>query len=1323
MKDRKQAAGKGQGGAAHEGEAAAFPIPNLVELQTSSYKAFLQEELDGDCRQPQGLEALLREIFPIESFDKTKRLEYVRYELGVPRYTLDECRDLKLTYGRPFKVSVRLSQEQPVEEEVFLGELPIMIGGGEFLVNGTERTIVAQMHRSPGVDFSADVSGVSRIKLFKCSLIPERGSWIEFNVTKPNVKTKRDHLQVRIDKSGKFPATVLLRAMNKDLSSNAQIVRAFYATETFAVASRGFAAKVVGTLAVLPVVDPKTGEVIVEELGEINDKAAELMAQCGVESVEVITDLEDRLILNTLLEDTTKTHEEALGRIYARLRPGDQVQGEKAKELLRERFFDPSRYRLGRVGRFRLNRKFGTQVPEDQQALSTDELILVIKYFEGLRPYKQLSSTVLRARGGGKVKREGDKVSVRQLDGRTETYAKPAGGQWLVGDEEAVHYGQALAHVPETSRYHLDDIDHLGNRRIRTISELLCEELRKGFYKLKRTAQERMSQDTAEPPTPRSVVNSKTISSVIDYFFSRGELSQVVDQTNPLSQITHERRLSALGPGGLNRKRATLAVRDVNISHYGRICPIETPEGANIGLIASLSVYSGVDAYGFLVTPYRVVEGGRVTGELVHLRADEETDLVFAGADTQVDDAGRILTSTVLGRKNDDFLEVSAQDVRYMDVSPMQLVGVSAALIPFLEHDDANRALMGSNMQRQAVPLLVTEPPLVGTGMERIVAAHSSMVVRTHVDGEVVSLDSRHVTVKGEDGLERRHDLRKFQGLNERTCLNQRPVVAQGQRVKAGQVLADGAATHEGELALGRNVLVAFMPWDGYNYEDAILVSEDLVRRDAFTSIHIDMFELEVRETKHGREEFTPDIPNVSERALRNLGDDGSVRVGTRVRPGDILVGKVAPKLKTELSPEEKLLHAIFGQAGEDVKNESLTVPPGIDGIVIHTLKLARTAGQGEDDRADNQRRIRDEERDFARLFHEQMQALLEGLVVGGGKKLVDPTTRKPFSVNGVENPHELREVRERLAAALRGAGLAADDPARGLVRERFEAIDHAEARKNKVVNTLARGDELQAGVLEVRKVWIATRRNLSVGDKMAGRHGNKGVISRILPVEDMPFLEDGTPVDIVLNPLGVPSRMNVGQILETHLGFAAKVLGLRVKAPVFTGQTHDDISVLLGRAGLPADGKVRLLDGRTGVPFDQKVTVGYLYMLKLHHLVDEKIHARATGPYSLITQQPLGGKARFGGQRFGEMEVWALEAYGAASVLQELLTVKSDDVDGRMKIYEAMVKGENVLDAGTPVSFEVLCNEIKGLGLNIELKKSHLGLGTNVEPGQADLS
>jgi DNA-directed RNA polymerase subunit beta len=1047
--------------------------------------------------------------------------------------------------------------------------------------------------------------------------------------------SKKDTLQVRIDQSGKFPATSLLRALGPQYSTNADLIRLFHETLVVKRGTRGFLTKISGRYAVEDVVDEATGEILVPAGDPISEQHAELIQKSKIKRVEVISSLDDPLILNTLAEDNTTSHEDALLRLYARLRPGNPPQLEKARDLFNEKFFDASRYRLGRVGRFRLNRKFSEDTPEDVQVLQKEDLVHAIRYILVLR------------------------------DGRGE----------------------------------VDDIDHLGNRRIRTIAELAGDEVRKGFLKLRRTAQERMNIENRETVTPRSIINSKTISSAIDYFFGRGELSQVVDQTNPLSQLTHERRLSALGPGGLNRKRA-------GFSHYGRICPIETPEGTNIGLISSLGIYAKSDPYGFLITPYRLVRNGHLTDEIRYLRADEERDKILAPADTRIDPSGKITEENVLVRKNEDMLIVPATLVDYLDVSPMQLVGVSAALIPFLEHDDANRALMGSNMQRQAVPLVQTEVPLVATGMERPVASNSGMVPKASDGGTVKRATSTEIVVENGHG-EQRYPLRKFVGLNERTCLNQRPIVKAGDTVEQGQVLADGAGTNSGELALGKNILVAFMPFDGYNFEDAVLISEELLRKDTYTSIHIEEFEIEIRETKLGREEFTNDIPNVSERALGNLDEDGIVRIGTYTRPGDILVGKVSPKSKSELSPEEKLLHAIFGRAGEDVKNDSLEVPSGVDGIVIDAQKFSRKVNLTEEERQRNLQEIKRLERDFLTGYQEILEKAIQEMTDGREKPLKDPETRKPFSVGAVLSATEFKRIRDRLRAeVLKEPKTRTREGRLRALKDAYLRIDMLEAAKNKRVNRLSRGDELPTGVLEMVKVYIATKRKISVGDKVAGRHGNKGVVSRIMAVEDMPFLADGTPVQMVLNPLGVPSRMNVGQILETHLGYAARALGYQVITPVFNGATETDVENLLERAGLPRDGKVTLYDGRIGDAFEQKVTVGYMYMLKLHHLVDDKVHARATGPYSLITQQPLGGKARFGGQRFGEMEVWALEAYGAANILQELLTVKSDDVDGRMKIYEAMVKGENILEAGTPVSFEVLTNEIKGLALNLELVK-----------------
>jgi DNA-directed RNA polymerase subunit beta len=1236
----------------------AVDVPSLTDVQTESYARFLQLEKDPLKREDSGLEGVLREIFPIESYDKTLSVSYIKYELGKPRYGPDECRQLRLTYGRPFKVWLRLNKEQPVEEEVYLGDMPIMIGGGEFIINGAERVVVSQLHRSPGVDYVIESEGAER-RLHSCRIIPERGSWIEVNVT------KKDTLSVRIDQSGKFSAMTLLRAMDPQYTSDEAIIKAFLEPKELKLTEANRAA-IEGNYAVGDVIDPETGEVYVDSNKLITKEHLDKIYACGLKSIAILPSKDehgkqiDILVLNSLDEDPTNTHEEALLKIYQRLRPGNPPQLEKAKELFKEKFQDPNRYRLGKVGRFRINRKFNQDIPESEMTLRAIDFLNAVRYILNLR------------RGDGIV----------------------------------------------------DDIDHLGNRRLRTIDELAADELRKGFLKLRRTVQERMSIRDQQDMTPRSLINPKSISAAIEYFFGRGELSQVVDQTNPLAQLTHERRLSALGPGGLNRKRAGFEVRDVHISHYGRICPIETPEGTNIGLISSLSIYAGVDEYGFLTTPYRKIHKGKLTDDVVRLRADEESQAHLAPADTPVEKE-RVAHDRVTARFGGDFMMTPADQIQYIDISPKQMVGVSAGLIPFLEHDDANRALMGSNMQRQAVPLLITEPALVSTGLEKEVAKHSGMVVKAQHEGYVTFVDAERIIIgpekvpeapagendEGKSILElaraqlgcREYRLRKFVGLNERTCLNQRPVIKMGQRVKRGQIITDSAATHHGELALGRNVLVAFMSWDGYNFEDAIIISERLVKNDTYTSIHIEEFDIEIRETKLGREEFTRDIPNVSPKALNNLDESGIIRIGTFVQPGDILVGKVSPKSKSELTPEEKLLHAIFGRAGEDVKNDSLEVPSGIEGVVIAADKFSRRAAMSDDEKKAFDKDYRKTEEACNRAIGDQYRTMLAEL----GEILEKKDLRK------LGGDKEDKAIAEFAATAtldeidIRSESKAKN--AKAIFTKHMDRVHFLLDEKERRLNNLKRGDELPSGVQQMVKVYVATKRVISVGDKMAGRHGNKGVISKVLPEEDMPFLEDGTPVDILLNPLGVPSRMNVGQILETHLGYAAAKLGFKSVTPVFDGATEEEIRNSLKEAGISETGKSYLYDGRTGDRFEQPVTVGYIYMLKLHHLVDDKVHARATGPYSLITQQPLGGKARFGGQRFGEMEVWALEAYGAAYILQELLTVKSDDVEGRTKIYESMVKGENTLEAGTPASFDVLTNEIRGLALNMQLEKKRL--------------
>ncbi|MCP4608825.1 MAG: DNA-directed RNA polymerase subunit beta [Planctomycetes bacterium] len=1251
----------------------AVEIPDLVAVQRKSYDRFLQKDVAPTKRKCSGLEAIFRETFPIESYDKKKVLEYLYYELERPHYTPLQCRQLRLTYGYPLKIWCRLRTkegEDLAEQAMYLGEMPVMIGGGEFIINGAVRVIVSQLHRSPGVDFLIESKEGDRV-LHGGRVIPERGSWIEIGVT------NKDILVVRIDQSSKIPATILLRAMAPDYGTTEEILRLFYPTKKVPLN------KLTPTMwTVKPLVDEESGEIIVKAGALISDKVSVVQGAYGVpkakstkkktktkkatKQIEVIDEVRDVLILNTLAQDDIESHEQALLKFYMRLRPGNPPNKDKAKAFFTEKFFDSNRYRLGKVGRFRLNRKFHQEIGEEEMTLRPEDFLNTMKYIMALR------------------NNEGE----------------------------------------------VDDIDHLGNRRLRTIDELAADEIRKGLLKLRRTVQERMSmrRDSEEPLRIADLVNSKSVSSSINYFFGRGELSQVVDQTNALSQLTHERRLSALGPGGLNRRRAGFEVRDVHISHYGRICPIETPEGTNIGLIASLAIFSAIDEYGFLLTPYSKVKRGKVTKDVKYLRADEEMQLIFAPPSAVDAKSDRINKGFVLARKAGELAQVSDDEVDYVDISPKQIVGVSASLIPFLEHDDANRALMGSNMQRQAVPLLKTESPLVGTGMEKVVGQNSSMVVRAQKSGIVTGVDASKIVIDHTD----EYHLAKFVGLNERTCLNQKPIVELGEKVKNGQVIADGGGTAKGILALGKNILVGFVSFDGFNFEDAIIVSERLCKGDSFTSIHIDEFTAEVRETRLGKEEFTRDIPNVSERALRNLDEYGVVSEGTRVCPGDILVGKVVPKSKTELTPEEKLLHAIFGRAGEDVKNDSLELPSGYEGVVMKTERFTRRGAGTEEQKKEQAAQIKEYQKQMktkeCMIFRQMVESIHNKYEVN----VVDPSTRQKVGASA-DNDVIYEQVENFNIKWVKPASLR--DNVQKIVDRFWAKITEAQEEKKQCVESMKHGDELPSGVLQMVKIYVAIKRSLSIGDKMAGRHGNKGVIAKIMPEEDMPFLEDGTPLDILLNPLGVPSRMNVGQILETHLGWVAKVLGFNALTPVFDGASEDDIQQLTTEANelmsnrkaqlwdnkeappaneffveVPPTLKTQLYDGRTGEPFDQFATIGYIYMMKLHHLVDDKIHARATGPYSLITQQPLGGKARTGGQRFGEMEVWALEGYGAAYALQEMLTVKSDDVEGRTKIYESMVKGQNSLEAGTPLSFDVLCNELRGLGLNIQLEKKRLG-------------
>lgn len=1252
---------------------ATLPAPNLTNLQTSGYAKFLQMDVDPDKRENVGLEAVFRESFPIKSYDEKASLEYIHYTLEKPRYSPDQCRQLQLTYGCPLRVRLRLRRfdenevPEDVEEEVYLGDLPIMLGGGEFIINGAERVVVSQMHRSPGVDFTSEIDGDRTV--YSCRIVPERGTWLELEIT------RKGTINVKIDQNtAKIPVMTFLRALGKDgmYGTRDKLIRAFYDTEIVEIVDSESASLLRDKIVVQDVVYPMTsrhaGELIVESGSEITGEIADLICAAGVANVEVMDKPHSKLLIDSFADDKMTSYEQAALFLYRKLRPGNPAQLDKAKTFIEERFFQAQQYQLGRVGRFRMNRKLNMEVSEDITTLRPEDVVEAVKYLDGLWD---------------------------KQEGKT-----------------------------------FDDIDHLGNRRLRTIDELAGQEIRKGFYRLRKTLGDRFH----EQKKPSQIITQKNVSSQIEAFFGRNELSQVVDQTNPLSMLTHERRLSALGVGGLNRKRAGFEVRDVHSSHYGRVCPIETPEGQNIGLISHLALFANIDKYGFLTTPYRRVVDGVLTDEVVWLRAEQEErnpdgyDVYLAPADAKIERTpehpfGKLVpdpaTGKILVRRGDDYIQADPEEVDYIDVAPNQMIGVSSSLIPFLEHDDSNRALMGSNMQRQAVPLLISEAPVVGTGLEEEVAHNSSLLVKAKRAGVVTYVDCLKIVISNAKSEEESnganyandfqdvYELRKYAKLNGNTCENQHPIVKLGEKVEAGQVIADGACTDNGVLALGRNVLVAFMVWDGYNYEDAIILSEELVEKDVYTSIHMETYDAEVRDTKQGREVFTRDIPNLGEKALRNLDENGIVRVGTYVSRGDVLVGKVAPKNKTELSPEEKLLHAIFGKAGEEVKNESLEVPAGVEGVVLAAQHVRHRSSLSEEERKTFEAEVREitergnaaVARVFGEMISEMEEIVGETFIDDMGEPLVQEreevdifNSAKTFSFETACSKNKIEVGSPEYTECKR-----VYQKKRDLVEKAIDERDHA-------INTKTIGDQLKRGVLQSVRVYVATKRAISVGDKMAGRHGNKGVISKILPKEDMPFLADGTPVQIMLNPLGVPSRMNVGQILETHLGWAAATQGYHAVSPVFDGATEADVNEELERAGLPRNGKVQLYDGRTGEPFAQKTTVGYMYMMKLHHLVDDKVHARSTGPYSLITQQPLGGKARSGGQRYGEMEVWALEAYGAAYTLQELLTVKSDDVEGRTKIYEAMVNGVNSLSASTPASFDVLVNEIKGLALNMEL-------------------
>ncbi|MBU8921093.1 MAG: DNA-directed RNA polymerase subunit beta [Bacteroidales bacterium] len=1243
-------------------------IPHLLEVQLASFERFLQRNTAIDKRDDIGLESVFRSVFPVVSTRGDFTLEYIGYTIGEPKYTVEECKERDLTYAVPLKAALRLVVRESadgesvikdiIQSEVYLGEVPLITSKGTFIINGAERVIVSQLHRSPGVVFNDDYHANGK-RLFNSRIIPYRGSWVEF------VIDVNDIMYVYIDRRRKIPVTVLLKAMG--FEPNSAIIKLFHKTKVYTLSQR-VAKKdtaLVDRMVAEDVVNRETGEILIEAGKPLTETALDLMkSQKNLKVVMIEKDgnIEDDVILKTLEKDPTVGRDDALKKIYNLMRPGDPPNVETAKALLDRLFFNPKRYNLANVGRYKINSRLGIDVPIETTTLTEKDFLAVVANL----------------------------IYIKETDGP------------------------------------VDDIDHLGNRRVRSVGELLANQFSVGLARMARIIRERMTIQDSDNPTPYDLVNARTISAVIQSFFGSSQLSQFMDQTNPLSELTHKRRLSALGPGGLTRERAGFEVRDVHFTHYGRMCPIETPEGPNIGLITSLATYARVNEFGFLETPYRKVKKGIVTDETEMLSADLEDRATIAHANAPIDEKGRFINSTVMARHRDDYVVVDPKEIDYMDVSPNQLISAAAALIPFLEHDDANRALMGCNMQRQAVPLLKAEAPLVGTGLEKKVAYDSGVLEIARRSGKVESVEADRVLIsyqskKDEDSFEDfsgfggvdEYKLIKYQRSNQDTCVNQKPLVEVGQKIRKGDIIADGSATEDGELALGRNILVAFMPWRGYNFEDAIILSERLVKDDVYTSVHIEEFETQVRDTKAGMEEITREIPNVSEEMLTDLDTDGIVRVGAHIKAGDILVGKVTPKGETELTPEERLLKAIFGEKAGDVRDASLKAPPGMDGIVVDIKLFSR---KEHDDRAKShekkkvQDHLRKRDQEIEHVKEKRRERLAELMLGQTTEKLIHSETGELQAKAG-------RKITEKLLDSIDvdflhwGLPIVKDQNIDSRIQSLMEAaaraIEGIESQYEKEMERMMRGDELPPGVSKLVKVYVARKRKVSVGDKMAGRHGNKGVVSRIVPEEDLPMLEDGTPVDIILNPLGVPSRMNVGQILETHLGWAAQKLGFKATTPVFHGATIKEIKSELKKAGLPESGKATLYDGITGDAFDNEITVGYIYMLKLSHLVDDKIHARSIGPYSLVSQQPLGGKAQFGGQRFGEMEVWALEAYGAAYCLQELLTVKSDDVTGRSKIYEAIVKGDNAPDPGLPESFNVLIKELQSLCLDVHLDKN----------------
>jgi len=1248
--------------------------PNLIELQTNSYAEFLQLDVAPTKRKNVGLQAVFKEVFPIESYDGKVVLDYHSYDIGEPKSDWLECLREGITFGAPLYVTFLLKEEKGTKEEkVFMGELPLMTPQGTFVINGAERVIVSQLHRSPGLAFEATQHPNGKM-LHSFRIIPDRGSWYEAQFD------TSDLLYVYLDRKKrrrKFLTTTFFRALNfldgddkkKGTGSDADILKMFYDIEDLTVKEAEKLEDISNKVLIEDAIDPDKGVVVARAFEPLSKAVVKQIAELGVNKIKVVdTTVDDGIIIKCMKKDPTKDEEEALKDIYRRLRPGDPPTAANARALIKRLFFDPKRYDLGRVGRYKINQKLGHDDKNDSRILTKDDLIAATKY-------------LLRLKKG-----EGS----------------------------------------------LDDIDHLGSRRIRTVGELLANQCRVGLARTERLVKERMTlfDQGLEAMTPQKLINPKALSAVIRDFFGRSQLSQFMDQINPLAELTHKRRLSALGPGGLSRDRAGFEVRDVHPSHYGRICPVETPEGPNIGLIASLATFARVNDFGFLETPYRKAEKGRVTHHIDYLTADREEQYIVAQANAAVDEKGHFTTKTVTCRAKGDFIDVEQERVDYMDVSPKQLVSVAASLIPFLEHDDANRALMGSNMQRQAVPLLVTEAPFVATGLEERVARDSRAVLVAEEAGKVASVTGSQIiiTEKGDlpEGKKKiKHDpangiyvyqVRKFMRSNAATCINQKILVDKGDHVKKGQVIADGPCTQGGELALGRNVLCAFMPWNGYNFEDAILISERIVKDDIFTSIHIDEFEVGARDTKLGPEEITRDIPNLGDEALKNLGPDGVIRVGAEVKPGDILVGKITPKSETELAPEERLLRAIFGEKAADVKDTSLKVPSGTYGIVMDVKVSSKKERDNEKEKpisSDNKKAAKQVQEEYKMKMEELREQLTEALsnILLGEKIPLDVVNSETGEIIIPANRKITKTLLRKLAQVYDRIEID-PSPIRNKINEIIgqfkKKFDDLQMQHDEEVERAEAGDEVDVGIIKQVKVYIASKRKLSVGDKMAGRHGNKGVVAKIVAASYMPFLKDGTPVDIVLNPLGVPSRMNVGQVLETHLGWAAKLLSLKFATPVFDGIKEKDIRAYLKEAKLPEHAKIQLYDGRTGEPFDQEIVVGYIYMMKLGHLVADKIHARAVGPYSLVTQQPLGGKAQYGGQRFGEMEVWAMEAYGAAYTLQELLTVKSDDVQGRTRIYESIVKGDNCLEAGIPESFNVLVKEMQSLGLDVKVGYSN---------------